>query len=81
MIQKFEKFNNSYIDFSCEKGKEETTIKKYIDEIIKIKKFPFSKVYFSIPINFLELFMEKTKKFNLKEKTIEKQLNTVYIEY
>lgn len=79
MIQKLEKQNKTILNFFTQKKEEDKNISSYVAEIIKIKKFPFSEVYITVPIENLEKFIISTKSSNLDIKDIKIKNNIGYI--
>lgn len=78
-MQKFEKQNKTFLNFFTKKEEENKNISLYISEIIKIKKFPFSEVYLTVPVENLEKFIASTKTSNLEIKNIKIKNNIAFI--
>jgi hypothetical protein len=81
MIKKSENKNTTYMNFVFEKNKEDVSASNYVNEIIKIKKFPFSKVYLSLPMASLPIFFKVMKSKDVKYKNAGYKNNTAFIEF
>jgi hypothetical protein len=81
MIKKIENKNTTYIEISFNKQNEDKVVNNSINEIEKIKLFPFSKIFIKIPLFVFDKFLIKLKNKNIKYKELYFKNNLAYFEF
>jgi len=81
MIKKLENNIGNFLNLSCTMYDKEKIIPTYITEIKKLKNFPFTKVFITVPIFVLDMFLKKAQDSGLMYKELQLKNKTAYIQY